>query len=333
MTGSSPPALCPRPARPFGSAPRAALLTALLAVLLAVQAAAGCATKTSPVATAPAAPMRARDQAAASPDIAAVAAAITGRDDAERICRAMRYVGENLAYDPEGNPEQFTKTAAELFQDKILGGCSDFALAEMALIRAMGFKTHLALTANVKWIKLWRENPLAVGNGHSFIEVFLDGRWHLVDPTYFILYDGYDPNQKNLPSGEIAMARGDDFAALGIASVDQANDLLGKAAAAYADDYRDPGLPVRCQVDFDFPATFARLGELFLEKGVLPSALRLCRKAVELDPGRKDAQLCLARARLRSGDRTRAAAALDALQKLDPANPDIPALRRELDKQ
>jgi len=127
------------------------------------------------------------------------------------------------------------------------------------------------------------------------------------------------------------MARGDDFASLGITSVDRANDLLRAAAAAYADDYRDPELRVRCQVDFDFPATFAKLGALFLEKGVLSSALRLCRKAVELDPGRADAQLCLAKARLQSGDRPRAAAALDALHKLDPQNPELPRLRRELD--
>jgi tetratricopeptide (TPR) repeat protein len=326
MTGHLPSVSCPRPARSVASGPRVVLFAALLTTLLTL----GCAAKTSP--TAPAAPRQTEDQAAASPGIAAIAAAIADRDDSARVCRAMRYVGENLAYDPDGNREQFTKTAADLFNDKILGGCSDFALAEMALIRAMGFKARLALTANVKWIKLWRENPLAVGNGHSFIEVFLDGRWHLADPTYFILYDGYDPNQKNLPSGEIAMARGRDFASLGIDSVDQANTLLRKAAAAYGDDYRDPGLTVRCQVDFDFPATFAKLGELFLEKGVTSSALRLCRKAVELDPDRLDAQLCLARAQLKYGDRTRAARALDAAEKLDPANPLVPALRRELDK-
>ncbi|MBF0513502.1 MAG: tetratricopeptide repeat protein, partial [Desulfovibrionaceae bacterium] len=258
---------------------------------------------------------------------------IAGGDDGERICRAMRYVGENLAYDPDGNREQFTKTAAGLFQSKILGGCSDFALAEMALFRAMGFPARLALTANVKWIKLWRENSLAVGNGHSFVEVFLDGRWRLADPTSFVLYDGYDPAQKNLPSGEIAMARGQDFASLGIASVDQANALLRQTAATYAGDYRDPELPVRCQVDFDFPATFAKLGLLFLEKDVPSSALRLCRKAAELDPSRLDAQLCLARARLKTGDRDRAAKALDAAQKLDPANPEIPALRREMGQE
>jgi len=303
-----------------------ALLASLLALLLA-----GCAAKSPP--GLPPRPAQAQDQAAPSAEIAAVAASITDQENSARICRAMRYVGENLAYDPDGNREQFTKTAAGLFADKILGGCSDFALAELALFRAMGFEARLALSANVKWIALWRENPLAIGNGHSFIEVFLDGRWHLVDPTYFILYDGYDPKQNNLPSGEIAMARGRDFASLGIDSVDQANAMLRGAAAGYGDDYRDPGLTVRCQVDFDFPATFAKLGALFLEKDAASSALRLCRKAVELDPGRTDAQLCLAKAQLKFGDRSKAAAALDALQKLDPKNPALPGLRRELGKE
>jgi hypothetical protein len=323
MTGSTPIAPRPAPSLPGAFSARVLPILAALVLLLA-----GC--SATPASKVPAAPAPPVDQAAASPAILAAAATIGPGDDAARICAAMRYVGEHLAFDPFYNHEQFTKTASDLFSDRILGGCSDFALAELALFRALGFQARLALTANIFWITRWRENELATGYGHSFIEVFLDGRWRLADPTHFVLYDDYDPTNKNLPSGEILIARGRDFGDIGIASVDSAKSMLVQAAKTYADDYRDPSLPVLCRVDFDFPATFTRLGEIFLEKGPLSSARRLCRKAAELDPSRTDAWLCLAKAHLQAGDQAKAATALAQAERLAPASPEVRSLRQKI---
>ena len=119
-------------------------------------------------------------QTAPSPAIEAAAAAVrdaAGPGDFNRLLAAMRYVGEHLAYDALGSRDQFRRDAATLFRERTLDGCSDFALAQLALFRALGYPSRLVLTMNAKWLARYRDNPLALPNGHSFIEVWVDGRW------------------------------------------------------------------------------------------------------------------------------------------------------------
>ena len=205
-----------------------------------------------------------------SPQIASVASRLGGEQDWQKVCLAMRYVGENLAYDPAGNGEQFKRTARDLFRDETLDGCSDFALADMALFKAMGFPTRLVLSANLKWIERLRQNALASGNGHSFVEVFIDGRWHLADPTEFILYDCYDPSSQYLPGGEIFMARGKDFQSLAVFSVEDANNMLRRKAAAYQGGYIEPKLCERCAIGFDFQPPSPSWGGYSCKKAWIP---------------------------------------------------------------
>ena len=120
----------------------ALLLTVLLIVLLAVLT--GCAS--APRQASPHIPSGAAlvsPQTPPSPVIAQAAQAIPGKTDLERLQNAMKYVGEHLAYDPSGNATQFDRTAPQIFTDMTLGGCSEFALAQLALVRAMGYPDRL----------------------------------------------------------------------------------------------------------------------------------------------------------------------------------------------
>lgn len=295
---------------------------ALLAVCLLLW---GCAGTRPPVPGTVSAPpeLPASAQTAASPEIEAAAVAVrdaAGPDDFARLLAAMRYVGEHLAYDALGSRDQFRRDAATLFRERTLDGCSDFALAQLALFRAMGYPSRLVLTMNAKWLARYRANRLALPNGHSFIEVWVAGRWRLADPTAFVVYDGYDPAAPYLPGNEIFLARANDFADAGLTSVEAANARLRAAADAFAGAYANPGLPERWKVDFNYPAAFANLGQVFLDRGRAALGLRLLRKSLALRPDYLPALLALGRHSLESGRPAEAAGYFRRALAADPAN-------------
>jgi len=262
-------------------------------------------------------------QTAPSPEIQAAAASVlatAGPDDFARLLAAMRYVGEHLAYDALGSSDQFRRDAATLFRERTLDGCSDFALAQLALFRAMGYPSRLVLTMNAKWLARYRENPLALPNGHTFVEVWAAGRWRLADPTAFVIYDGYDPAAPYLPGNEIFLARANDFADAGLASVEAANARLRTAADAFAGTYVKPELVERWKVDFDYPAAFANLGQVFLDRGRTALGLRLLRKSLALRPDFPPALIALGRSSLDSGQPADALGYYRRALAADPAN-------------
>lgn len=162
-----------------------------------------------------------------------------------RLGRALQYVWDNFEYDRSLNAAQFSRTAEQLFIDRKLGGCSDFALAELTMIRALGIPARLVVTVNVDWIKLYRTNPLALPEGHSFIEAFLENDWNLVDSTYRRIYKGYKIEAKSYPHNEFFIARGRDFWELGITSTAKARAMLTRAAESFHDDFFEPGYKFR----------------------------------------------------------------------------------------
>jgi len=175
--------------------------------------------------------------------ISAEARLITGETRRERLTLAMARIWSGFTYDSWLNTEAFQRTAHEIFQSRILGGCSDFALAQATLFRSVGIPSRMVITANVDWMDQYRENPLAMSEGHGFVEVFLENRWHLVDSTYRWLFDHYDPENPNFPHGERFCKRGKDFWEMGIRNVQGFDELLREKAAGYAGDFVDPRYP------------------------------------------------------------------------------------------
>lgn len=320
----------PRPPNvPRQSGLPARLLSPLLPGVLAFMLlASGCApgARLAPLAPRLAPPATPGDAALVSPQtpptpaIIQAARAIPGKTDLERLKNAMQYVGEHLAYDASGNATQFDRTAAQIFTDRTLGGCSEFALAQLALVRAMGFPARLVLTMNAKWVERNRENPLSVPNGHSFVEVWTGSRWLLIDPTYFSVSDC--PAGPYLPGNEIVLKRTLDFWDAGLTSVEKANAFLRQAATNHTGTYRSPECIDLGRVDFNYPVAFANLGNVFLQHGKLALAQSLFRKAAALDPKNVAAQLGLGQCLLQTGNPEQARKHFADALALDPANHD-----------
>jgi transglutaminase-like putative cysteine protease len=183
------------------------------------------------------------EQSVITPRIEAEAKKIYGKNRRERLFRAMRHVWEYFSYDRWLNTLKFTRTADELYENRVLGGCSDFALAEIVMFRALGIPSRMVVTANVDWIYQYRQDDLAMAEGHSFIEVFLEDRWYLVDSTYRWLFSDYVPGRPSYPHGEYFCRRGKDFWDMGLKDGGDLERELGERALSYPGDFKDPGYP------------------------------------------------------------------------------------------
>ena len=175
-----------------------------------------------------------------TPGIIAVADQVRGMNRRERMYKAVDYVWANFRYDNWLNDQAFARSADELFETRLLGGCSDFALAQVTLFRAVGVPARLVLTANTEWIADFKVNDLLITTGHVFIEAYLEDRWHLIDSTYRLLFEDYEPGKRSFPRNEYLFKRARDYWSLGItdvASLDQVYQPMARTfdLASYAD--------------------------------------------------------------------------------------------------
>ena len=158
----------------------------------------------------------------------------------QRLYQAKEYIRKTFSYDNWYNATAFQKTADELFQSRVLGGCSDFALVELVFYRALNIPARMVVTANVDWLLEYRRSPLSMTEGHCFIEVYLEDRWYLVDPTFNWLFSEYRPDSPYYPHGEYFCSRGRDFWEMGISSIHDFNRTLRELAGKYQGQYIMP---------------------------------------------------------------------------------------------
>ncbi len=181
------------------------------------------------------------EQSEVTDQIKSIAVRIKGDTRRERLVRAMAYVWEAFSYDPWLKTEAFTRTAHQLYESRILCGCSDFALAQIVLFRALGIPSRMVLTCNVDWIHIYQHDGVSLPEGHSFIEVYLEDGWHLVDSTYRWMFSGYDPAALYYPHGQIFVRRGADFWAMGIRTISDLERVLRGMLSEYSGGFSEPG--------------------------------------------------------------------------------------------
>jgi transglutaminase-like putative cysteine protease len=166
-----------------------------------------------------------------------VAAGLDANTRRERMLKAVDFVWEYFEYDNREAHLSFTRTADQLFRNKVLGGCSDYALVQATLFRALNIPSRLVLTADVEWMGKYKTNKLYMTRGHVFIEVYLEDAWYLVDTAYRTFYIDYRPEQRNYPRDLYYVFRGADYWELGIRSVRDVDRLFKPFALQF-----DPAL-------------------------------------------------------------------------------------------
>jgi transglutaminase-like putative cysteine protease len=134
-------------------------------------------------------------------------------------------------------------TVDQLLAERRLGGCHDWALVFAALARELGYPVVLVDTASINWAQDFLSGKKIPYTGHVFVEVFVGGRWVLVDPTNNWYVDqGYDPANDIIPlKGNVAgsnaeslgfyvMRKGQDTWGYGIRSAAELNHLMEETA-------------------------------------------------------------------------------------------------------
>lgn len=178
--------------------------------------------------------LEAGQQSILTPEIIEVSSTINGRSRREQLRKAVDFVWKNFKYDSWLSYRAFARTAGQLFSERLLGGCSDYALAQVSLFRALKIPARLVLTANTEWMLGYQKNDLLMSTGHVFIEAYLEDRWYLVDSTYRFLFTDYDLDLKSYPRQEYFLARGSDYWDLGIQNVAGVDRALRKMAVIFA---------------------------------------------------------------------------------------------------
>lgn len=136
-------------------------------------------------------------------------------------------------------------TADQLLAERKLGGCHDWGLVYASVARELGYPVVMVDTASLTWAKQFQTGQKTGYVGHVFVEVFLEGKWVLVDSTNnWYIENGYDPTNSVIPlKGSIAgssqetlgfyvLRKGRDMWGYGIRSASELNRLMEDSARA-----------------------------------------------------------------------------------------------------
>ena len=98
----------------------------------------------------------------------------------------------------------------QLLSDGTYGSCADHSVLFGSLSRAVGIPTVWVKTMDADWIREFvrGDGKVTSWRGHVFLEVFIRGKWMLLDAIELTLQEDYDPRQRILPGGRYAYDKG-----------------------------------------------------------------------------------------------------------------------------
>ncbi|MBI5651505.1 MAG: hypothetical protein HZC40_13845 [Chloroflexi bacterium] len=129
-------------------------------------------------------------------------------------------------------------TTDQLFQSRRLGGCHDWGLVYASIARELGYPVVMIDTAGIAWAKGFLAGKKSPYLGHVFVEVFVGGKWVLVDSTNnWYVEENYDPANAIIPlkmgdetEGLFVMRKGVDTWGYGIRSNAELTRLMEESA-------------------------------------------------------------------------------------------------------
>jgi hypothetical protein len=151
----------------------------------------------------------------------------------------------NFRYVAAGGRYIGKTTAQRIIEGKELTGCHDDALLMSAVLRRYGFPAIMVDATGIQF-SLDYPDKTTVFSGHVFVEVYLNGRWILVDTNSGEYILDYDVNNLLIPitkpgesKGYYVMLKGIDPGSYGVRSLD---DLTNKQKEYSKKLKEDPSL-------------------------------------------------------------------------------------------
>jgi len=141
---------------------------------------------------------------------------------------------------------KFSRSVIDIFNSKTFSGCSDIGMMMATILREKEIPTIYVETANVDWLNKEINNLPGheVMQGHIFLEILLDEKWYLYDPTFHVVYDNYDSSNNNYPRRYYVFAKGENANSLGVYNVKDERALaISKLNNYDYNEYVDPNYP------------------------------------------------------------------------------------------
>ncbi|MDP1710327.1 MAG: transglutaminase domain-containing protein [candidate division WWE3 bacterium] len=115
-------------------------------------------------------------------------------DGFDFVIGVMGWLDKNLKVErnrPDWNRLFNRRTASQIIEDGFATGCTDVALAFVALCRAKSIPTKYVEVIGKDW--LGDQSGKGKIHGHTFAEIRLKNKWYVVDPDQKVIYATGNP--------------------------------------------------------------------------------------------------------------------------------------------
>ena len=134
---------------------------------------------------------------------------LKGRNDRATIRKVLEWMEGNLKCDPQKAYKW--RNYDDVISESCYASCADQAIVCGVLLKGAGIPTVWVKTMDTSWIWEFKKGrEPGTWSGHVFLEVYVDGRWALLDPGAKLLYENYWPKNRILPGNRFAYHKGVD---------------------------------------------------------------------------------------------------------------------------
>lgn len=137
------------------------------------------------------------------------AEALQADDDRKTLANILHWMQTELKYDADRAYEW--RNFDTVVSQQCYGSCADQAIVCGVLLQSAGLPTVWVKTMDVDWI--WdfkKKRSFNSWSGHVFLEIYLEGKWVLLDPGASKIYVDYSTGSRILPGNRFAYHKGSD---------------------------------------------------------------------------------------------------------------------------
>jgi len=132
---------------------------------------------------------------------------LKGKSDFITIRNVLNWMERNLKYDPD--KAYAWRNFNDVIKEKTYGGCADQGIVCGVLLKGAGIPVIWVKTMDVSWIWDFKKGrKFKSWSGHVFLEVYVDGKWMLLNPGAKLIYKDYSPKTRILPGNRFAYHKG-----------------------------------------------------------------------------------------------------------------------------
>jgi transglutaminase-like putative cysteine protease len=140
------------------------------------------------------------------------------KKDTTTLEEIYTWIKINLGDYTGNDMDKYSRKVDDIIESGFLSGSNDYALVFSALSRAKGIPAVIVNSVEIEWVRDLQQSSLQrnkIGN-HSFVEVFINKEWVLVNPEIGIVYLDYDNQNFALPGNYYTFSKSIDIWETGI---------------------------------------------------------------------------------------------------------------------